>query len=268
MTLAAGTLDGRVAVVTGGSRGLGRHFVDGLVAAGLRVGCLARASRDLEDVAAMHGDRVLALACDVGSSDSIDSAIATVVERFGALDILVNNAAIVQPFPLEEAADGAIEALVKVNLLGPIRCTRAAIPHVRRSQGQIVFISSESVRMPFPFLTVYAATKAGIETLAAGLRDELRSDGIRVTVLRSGSVAGTTGHLDWDPATAERFFATIQRSGHAAFTGAAADPRSVTDALLAVLALPPDVNIDLIETRGARVASAADTSPATIEETS
>ncbi|WP_174290950.1 SDR family oxidoreductase [Sphingomonas bacterium] len=261
-----GILRGKVAVVTGGSRGLGRHFVEALAAAGARVGCLARTSDELYAFAATYKDQVLALPCDVTSSDSVDRAIAAVIERFGQLDILINNAAIFRPFLLEEASDDEVEAHVAVNLLGPIRCTRTAIPLLRRSKGQIVFVSSESVRMPFPLLTVYAATKAGIETLAAGLRDELRDDGIRVTVLRSGSVAGTTGHIGWDPATAERFFATIRRSGHAAFTGTAADPRSMAEALLAVLGLPPDVNIDLIEARGAHPVPAAYNSPAVIEE--
>ncbi len=247
MVRTKGILDGKVAIVTGGSRGLGRHIVAAPILAGAQVGCLARASRDLDEVAGEHGDRVLVVPCDVGSSGSVEAAIAEVVERFGRLDILVDNAAIFQPFTLEEARDEEIEAHVAVNLLGPMRCIRASIPHFRRCEGQIVIVSSESVRMPFPFLTVYAASKAGAETLAAGLRD----DRIRVTILRSGAVAGTSGHLGWTSERAERFLAAIQRSGHAAFSGTAADPRSMANTLLAVLALPPDVNIDLIEARGA-----------------
>jgi NAD(P)-dependent dehydrogenase (short-subunit alcohol dehydrogenase family) len=252
-----GTLDGKVAIVTGASKGMGSHFVDALVAAGARVACLARASAELDAVAARHGDKAAAFACDVARVDEVDAAVATAAVRFGRIDILVNNAAIFHPFLLEESTPQQVERHIGVNLLGPIWCIRASIPHLRASKGQIVTISSESVRMPFPFLTVYAATKGAVETLSQGLRDELREHDIRVTVLRSGSVAGGTGGAEWDPVIAARFFETIQRTGHAAFTGDMAEPQSMAAALVAVLSLPPDVNVDLIEARSAFAANAA-----------
>lgn len=251
-----GTLDGKVVVVTGASKGMGSHFVDALVAAGARVACFARASPELDAVVARHGDKTAAFPCDVSRVGEVDAAMAAAVEHFGRLDILVNNAAIFQPFLLEEATPEQVESHVGVNLLGPIWCIRAAIPYLRASKGQIVTISSESVRMPFPFLTVYAATKAAVETLSRGLRDELREHGIRVTVLRSGSVAGGSGGASWDPVVAKRFFETIQRTGHAAFTGDFADPRSMAGTLVAVVSLPADVNIDLVEARSAAAANA------------
>ncbi len=244
-------LDGKVAIVTGASKGMGSHFVDALVAAGANVALLARPSAELDAVAARHINTTAPFACDVSDPVQVQAAVTDTVARFGRLDILVNNAAIYEPFLLEDARDEQVERHVGVNLLGPIWCMRAAIPHLRSTKGQIVSITSESVRMPFPYLTVYAATKAAVETLSQGLRDELREHDIRVSVLRSGSVSGSTGGQNWEAAVSKRFFETIQRTGHASFTGAFAAPQSMAETLVAILSLPPDVSVDLIEARSA-----------------
>lgn len=249
-------LDGKVAIVTGASKGMGSHFVDALAGAGARIAAFARPSAELDALAAKHGDAVAPIACDVGDPGQVDAAIAAAAARFGRIDILVNNAAIFHPFKLEESTVDQVERHVRVNLLGPIWCIRAAIPHLRATAGHVVSITSESVRMPFPFLSVYAATKAGLEVLGTALRDELREDGIRVTTLRSGSVSGGAGGADWDPDTAQRFFATIQRTGHAAFTGDSTSPETMAATLLAIVSLPVDVNLDLVEARSAAPATA------------
>ena len=248
-------LSGKTVAVTGGSKGMGSRFVDALVEAGASVAVLARASAEADALAQRHGTAVAAFDCDVADPGAVRRAVDALVERFGRLDVLVNNAAIFHPFLIEEARDDQVERHVAVNLLGPIWCTRAAIPHLRASRGQIVNVSSESVRMPFPFLTVYAATKAALETLSQGLRDELRSEGIRVSILRAGSVAGSTGGIEWDQSVAARFFETIQRTGHAAFTGDFAEPETMAKTLVAMLSLPADVNLDLVEARAAAAAT-------------
>ncbi len=244
-------LRGKVAIVTGGSRGMGRHFVDALIGNGMRVAVLARASDELVAVAAGREHAVLPIACDVGIPEQVEAGVQQAVARFGRLDVLVNNAAVFAPFLIERASDAEVELHVRANLLGPIWCIRAAIPHLRATRGQIVSITSESVRMPFPYLTVYAATKAALETLSQGIREELREEGIRVSVLRSGSVAGGSGARDWDPDVAGDFFQKITRTGHAAFAGAAVAPETMARTLVAMLALPGDVSLDLVEARAA-----------------
>jgi NAD(P)-dependent dehydrogenase (short-subunit alcohol dehydrogenase family) len=244
-------LAGKVGIVTGASRGMGRHFVAALVAAGARVGCLARESDELASLATEFGEKVMLLAGSVTDAALVNGHVAVVVARFGKLDFLVNNAAIFHPFRLEDASDAQVEQHIAINLIGPAWCMRAAIPHLRRTKGNLVAISSESVRMPYPFLGIYAATKAGLETLTAAMRDELRADGIRVTTLRSGAVAGGSGDKDWDPLVRDAFFGTSARTGHAAFAGTPADPASMARALVDLLALPPDINVDLIEIRAA-----------------
>ena len=109
--------------------------------------------------------------------------------------------------------------------------------------------------MPYPFLSVYAATKGGLETLMAAMREELREDGIRVTTLRAGAVDGGTGGKDWDPVVKQRFFETIIRTGHAAFSGQPASPESMAEALVRILSMSSDINIDMIEVRAANMGS-------------
>jgi NADP-dependent 3-hydroxy acid dehydrogenase YdfG len=245
-------LAGKVAIITGASKGMGRHFVGALIEAGMRVACLARHSPELDSLAAEFGENALIIACDITQSANVAAAIERTAEHFGRIDVLINNAAIFHPFAFEDGSDAIIRQHLDVNVLGLSWATRAAIPHLRRSLGQIVSISSESVRMPFPMLALYAATKAAVETLSEGLREELRSDGIRVSVLRSGSVSGGSGGESWSDETKAKFFEKIVQTGHAAMSGSPATPQSMAQALVAILALPRDISVDLIELRAAQ----------------
>lgn len=243
--------NGKVAIVTGASKGMGRHFVSALAAAGWQVVGLARASKELETLPTDDG-RVIAIACDIASSSAVNAAVAQVADHFGRIDLVVNNAAVFWPFMMENATDPDIEQHVSINVLGVMWLIRAAIPYLKQTGGQIVSLTSESVNHPFPMLTVYAATKAAVETLSAGLRDELQADGIRVSVLRSGSVAGSSGSVNWSAEATQAFYKKIVETGHANMAGEAASPESMATALLAIVSLPADVNADLIEVRAAR----------------
>ena len=245
-------LTGKVAVVTGASKGMGRHFVAALAGAGMRVACLARPSDELNSLARELDDAVLVLPCDVTDSAAVNSAIASTVEKFGRIDVVVGNAGVFHPFAFETATDEIMRQHVDLNILGLSWLIRACIPHLRETKGQIVAISSESVRMPFPMLALYAATKAAVETLCQGLRDELRDDDIRVTVLRSGSVQGGTGGRAWSEETSAAFYKKIVATGHASMSGEAATPESMAQSLLAVIGLPADISIDLVEVRAAQ----------------
>lgn len=245
-------LNGKVAVVTGSSKGMGRHFVAVLVGAGMRVACLARASAELDSLRPEFGDAVLPLPCDIADPAAVTAAIDRAASQLGGIDVLVNNAAIFHPFAFETGSDAMIRSHVDINVLGLAWTTRAAIPHLRKTQGQIVNISSESVRHPFPMLALYAATKAAVEVLTEGLREELRSEGIRLTVLRSGSVSGSSGSSGWSDETKQQFYAKIMQTGHAAMSGSPATPQSMAQGLLSILGLPRDVSVDLVELRAAQ----------------
>jgi NADP-dependent 3-hydroxy acid dehydrogenase YdfG len=240
----------KVALITGASKGLGRCIAELLVSEGVKVALAARPSPQLAALGRELGDAAFAVECDVRSARSVEAAIEAAVRHFGGLDILVNNAATCLLHEIETSTDDEILAEVETNLLGSIWSVRAAIPHLTaRGGGDIAFVSSESVLLPYPFLTLYAATKAAIETFARGLRSELRPNGTRVTVLRAGSMTESSIAGGWDPERAKRFFEVAGQSGHLALTGAGNHPSANARALVEMFKLPRDANADLIEVR-------------------
>lgn len=242
-------LAGKVIAVTGASRGMGSRFARALDREGANVVLLARASSALDDMAG-ELPRAVKIACDVADPGVVKAAFAQIKAHFGRLDALVNNAAICLLHKLEEATDDELLREAATNFTGPAICMREAIPLLRAAGGgDIVNVTSESVRLPFPYLTFYAATKAGLENLSTGLRAELRPDRIRVTVLRSGHVSGGNIGASWTPERSAQFFATIKETGHLAFTGEAIRPETTASMLVEMLCLPREANIDLIELR-------------------
>lgn len=242
-------LKGRIFAVTGASRGMGLRFARALAAEGTEVVLLARASAALDEAAgALPGS--LAIPCDVGDPGAVRKAFAAIKARHGHLDGLINNAAACLLHKIEESTDADIRSEIDANLAGPVYCIREAIPLLKAAGGgDIVNISSESVHHPFPYLSLYAATKAGLETLSKGLRSELKPDRIRVTVLRAGRVAESNIESNWAPDRLQAFFAAIQVSGHAAFTGSAVAPETMAAMLVQMLRLPKEANLDLVELR-------------------
>jgi NAD(P)-dependent dehydrogenase (short-subunit alcohol dehydrogenase family) len=244
------SLQGKAAVVTGASRGLGRRIAQALAAQGAHVGVLARRSADLQTTAREIGERAIALECDVSDPASVKSAFASFADRLGRLDILVNNAAISELHKIEHATDTSIRNEIAINLTGPIFCCREAIPLFRLAGGgDIVNISSESVSAPFPYLSVYSATKGGLETFSAGLRAEVRAEGIRVTVLRAGHVGESSIAQHWSAQTSAEWEKALAASGHHASTGAPVSPVTMANALIDILLLPREVNVDLLDIR-------------------
>jgi len=245
------SLEGKVAVVTGASRGIGLVTARVLAERGARVALLARGEARLTAAAEAIGSGALAVPTDVSKPDSVRAAFGTVERRLGRLDLLVNNAAIARLHTLESASDDDLAATVGTNLLGVLYCTRAAIPLLRDSgAGVVVNVSSEGVRRPVPYLSVYLATKGAVEMLSFALKDELRSEGIRVTLLRCG---GSTGGFasDWDPEDARRAFALWSRSGFLDFVGLPMPPEVIAEAVVHAATLPREASVDFLEVRSA-----------------
>ncbi|WP_076590861.1 SDR family oxidoreductase [Herminiimonas arsenitoxidans] len=246
-----GTLTGKIAVVTGAATGLGREIALRFAQQGAQVAILGRTLSTLEKTAAEIGKQTLPIVCDISQSDQVRAAFAKVTQVFGGVDILINNAAIYTPFRLEDASDDELQSTFATNVIGAAFCIRSAIPLMRhRGNGDIVNITSESVRNPFPYLSVYASSKAALESLTQGLRTELREDKIRVSALRVGAMTGNESAAKWAPGMLDKFIAAIQASGHAAAVGAGMSPKTVADYLVRVLDLPREANVDLIELRG------------------
>jgi NAD(P)-dependent dehydrogenase (short-subunit alcohol dehydrogenase family) len=244
-------LEGKVAVVTGGGVGLGRPVAEQLIGHGARVAIIGRTRSTLDQAAHELGANLLPVVADVSEPDQVRRAFREIDAAFGGVDILVNNAAMYRAYKVDEATDDELQGTFSVNVLGPAYCIREAIPRMRkRGAGDIVNVSSESARNPFPYLSGYAASKCALESLSQGLRNELRADNIRVCVFRSGFMTGENANLNsWPEGRLEQFIAAAIASGHLSNAGAGVSPATAASALVSALTLPREANIDVLELR-------------------
>jgi 3-oxoacyl-[acyl-carrier protein] reductase len=189
-------LDGRVAVVTGGSRGIGRAIAAALLARGARVAIAGRNPAALKEASTTlgAGDRLLALTTDVASEPDAIQLIRKTVERFGGLDILVNNAGVGRFGPVADMTTNDWHTVLGTNLTGVFFCSRAALPHLkRRGGGWIINISSLASTSPSAGRAAYSASKAALNAFTEALMLETRHDNIRVSMVLPGSVGTEFG---------------------------------------------------------------------------
>lgn len=185
------SLDGRTAIVTGASRGIGAATARRLAAAGANVALLARSGDAITRIADEIGAAAIALPCDMSDPDMVRDAFVQVVARFGGLDILVNNAGIIDPIArIEDAEARAWAAVVDTNLKGVFYAVNAALPLMKRGDGgTIVNISSGAANAALEGWSHYCATKAAVKMLTACVHKEEAGNGIRCVGLSPGTVA-------------------------------------------------------------------------------
>jgi NAD(P)-dependent dehydrogenase (short-subunit alcohol dehydrogenase family) len=183
-------LSGKVAVVTGASRGLGRAIAVALAEAGADVAVAARARADLEDTAhqcGRHGVRTLALPTDVTAYPAVERLMERTVSALGRLDIVVNNAGIARVAPLAEAALDDWQAILDVNLSGVFYGCRAAAPYlIRQKAGKVINLASVLAAVALPGYTMYAATKGAVISLTRTLAVEWARHDIQVNAIAPG----------------------------------------------------------------------------------
>jgi 3-oxoacyl-[acyl-carrier protein] reductase len=213
---------------------------------------LGRTLARLEAVAAELGERTVAVQCDVGSPDSVRRAFAMIAERHPHIDALINNAAVFEPALVAEASDEHILDTISINLAGAIFCTRAAIP-VLRSCGHIVNVTSESVEMPFAHLSLYQCSKAGLERFSLSLHRELEPTGIRVTIVRAGTMIGGSDAPAWDPIATARFLEASLAAGLNIVQRPGSKYGSVAEVFRTLIDLPPDLHIMEVDVHGRAV---------------
>jgi NAD(P)-dependent dehydrogenase (short-subunit alcohol dehydrogenase family) len=187
-------LSGRVAVVTGGSRGIGYAIAEVLAAAGAGVAIAARTEDAVEHAAAQLSRvltvPVIGVACDVRSQAQCEALIRRVVAELGRIDVLVNNAGIGRFAPVAELAPDEWRAVIETNLNGVFYCTHAALPHlIARGSSWIINIGSLAGKNAFPGGAAYNASKFGLIGFSEALLQEVRHDGVRVSYIMPGSVA-------------------------------------------------------------------------------
>jgi 3-oxoacyl-[acyl-carrier protein] reductase len=179
-----GSLDGRVALVTGASGGIGAAVARSLADEGVRLGLASRSGSDL----GIEG--AVAQPCDVRDAVAMAALVERVVETFGGLDILVANAGVGAYGPFLELDPEHLEEMIDVNVKGTIYAVRAALPHLLKSDGaDIVTVASEAGRRGLPFEAVYCASKFAQVGFTRALDHELREQGVRCTNVCPGGVA-------------------------------------------------------------------------------
>lgn len=222
--LARFRLDGRVALVTGASRGIGRSIARGYAAAGARVVVASRNEADCAKVAATitgAGGEARAVAADVGEAADRERLVAAVVEAFGGLDVLVNNAGILKPHAIEKLSEAEIDELHRVNVKGAVFLAQQALPHLEKSgRGVIINVTAASGHAPMEGIGAYGASKAALLSWTRVMAREWSPRGVRVHALTPGSVA-TDMILPRDAERRERFVADLAQQN---LLGRIADP--------------------------------------------
>jgi NAD(P)-dependent dehydrogenase (short-subunit alcohol dehydrogenase family) len=178
----------QVALVTGGATGIGRAFTEALAREGARVVIASRRRDALEASAAeinelVGGERVYAYAFDVRAREECEALVSHVAERFGALDVLINNSGLAVPETVDEITDEGWETVLTTNLKGAMWLVRAALPHMAaREFGDLVNVSSQAGKHGYADVPSYCASKWGLLGFAESVRDHVRKTGANVRV--------------------------------------------------------------------------------------
>ena len=230
----------RTWLVTGSSRGFGRALCEAILDAGDNLLATARDPNRLSDLAKARSGRVATARLDVTSEKEATAAVATAIERFGALDVLVNNAGYGDIGSVEDTPLESFRRQIATNLFGTIIMTKAVIPHMReRRSGHIIQFSSVGGRIGAPGRAPYSAAKWGVEGFSEVLAQEMKLIGVRVTVIEPGGFrtdfAGSsttieTGRIEYDAVVGNA--ARMQTAYNAMQPG---DPRRGAKAILEIV---------------------------------
>jgi NAD(P)-dependent dehydrogenase (short-subunit alcohol dehydrogenase family) len=229
----------RTWLITGSSRGLGLALAKAVVASGDRLAATARDPGTLDELVALGGDRVIALPLDVTDEAAAGKAVSTAIERFGRLDIVVNNAGYGNLAPIEDTSIDAFRAQIETNLFGTIIVTKAAIPVFRKQRsGRFLQFSSIGGRVGATGRAPYSAAKFGVEGFSEVLATEMAPFGVHVTIVEPGGfrtdfAGASTQIAEGNPAYAETVgkTAAMQRDYDGKQPG---DPERAARAIIAV----------------------------------
>jgi NADP-dependent 3-hydroxy acid dehydrogenase YdfG len=187
----ANSLQGKTAVITGASAGIGKETARALAADGADVVLAARSEQRLTDLADELEDNdttAVAVPTDVRDESAVNALIEETVDRFGGLDILVNNAGLARGSDVAEMETEEYRTMIETNVDGVFFTTRGALPHLIESDGHLVFLGSFAGQYPRPFNPVYAATKWAVRGFALSVEASVGPEGVAVTVVNPSEV--------------------------------------------------------------------------------
>ena len=240
---------GKVIVITGAGIGLGRALARRFARDGETVIALGRTLSKVQAVADELGAPHFAVECDVQSPDSVRKAFAEIARRHARIDVLINNAAIYEPFFVADATDAQLLEPILTNFAGPVFTSRAAIPMMEKG-GYIINVSSESVELEFPLLSMYQSSKAGMERFTQSLSKELEPLGIRVSVVRCGPMMEEGKGSNWDMEIATKFFHLCIAAGIDMTKRGISHVDNIPGIFRVLLDLPDDVRLPHISIEG------------------
>jgi NAD(P)-dependent dehydrogenase (short-subunit alcohol dehydrogenase family) len=225
--------------ITGSSRGFGREWAIAALERGDTVAATARDTSSLDDLVAKHGDAVLPIALDVTDRDAVFAAVKQAHDRFGRLDVIVNNAGYGQFGLVEELSEQEARAQIETNLFGALWVTQASLPYLReQGSGHILQVSSIGGISAFPNVGMYHASKWALEGISQSLAQEVAGFGIKVTLIEPGGFSTDWGgssakHAEELPAYDE--FRTEAAKARAARVGNPGDPVATREAVLTLV---------------------------------
>ena len=245
---------GKTIVITGAGDGLGRALARRFAKDKETVILLGRTMSKVQAVADEIGAPHFALECDVANPDSVRAAFKVIAEKYPKIDVLINNAAVYEPFTLAEVTDAQITSQININLAGPIYCAREALP-LLRGGGHIINVTSESTPLKMPMLWMYAGTKTALEYISDSWVRELEPEGVRVTVVQAGMMMDETKTgSSWPQDVSMRFGMENAKVGINLRERPISHYNSATTAFRAILDAPADLHMQTVVLRGNRKA--------------